>query len=490
MTACQPVSTYSTNSSGLPTSKGSRSIRRAKLSRPSSIAAVGVCAARSSSGRKCDRSGRKCDRDSAVVTMRRRAQAPGSSHRIVEAPTATARDAAAHLASPLGHVFLPRRSRCAVLCSPVTGRAAPAAIAGLHPTTAVAQRGGRGGQPAPQPQQPAGEGAAPATAPAARRGPRPYDQVVPGRARTEHGGITVHRVDDRWLFEVPDSLMGRDFLMVRLPGRRKPAGTPGLTPSGAVVSERMVRWSRAGERVLLQVIPTNATADESLPIAQSVRENYYGPILAAFPIQAFSGDSTSYVVDVTDFFGGDTPALSGLNANERRTYGVRRYDAARSYVSSVRSFPINVEVRHVQTFDATDPPADRSSGTVSLEMRQSIVLLPKAPMRPRYFDPRVGFFTISHINYGLDEQKAATQTFITRWRLEPKDPAAYARGEIVEPIKPIVYYIDPATPQKWRRYVKEGVEAWQKEFEKAGFKNAILAKDPPTKAENPGLGSG
>ncbi len=113
------------------------------------------------------------------------------------------------------------------------------------------------------------------------------------------------------------------------------------------------------------------------------------------------------------------------------------------------------------------------------------MLLPKVPMRPRNFDQRVGFFTVERVNYGLDEQKAATETFITRWRLEPKDPAAYARGELVEPIKPIVYYIDPATPTKWRRYVKEGVENWQKVFEKAGFKNAILAKDPPTKEEDP-----
>ena len=113
------------------------------------------------------------------------------------------------------------------------------------------------------------------------------------------------------------------------------------------------------------------------------------------------------------------------------------------------------------------------------------MLLPKVPMRPRNFDPRVGFFTVDRVNYGLDEQKAATETFITRWRLEPKDPAAYARGELVEPIKPIIYYIDPATPTKWRRYVKEGVENWQKVFEKAGFKNAIIAKDPPTKEEDP-----
>ena len=214
-------------------------------------------------------------------------------------------------------------------------------------------------------------------------------------------------------------------------------------------------------------------------------ENNFAPILASFPIAAFGAGNATSVVDVTEFFAGDTPALSGLSTAQRRTYGVQRFDTARSFVSEVRSFPTNVEVRHVQTFAATEGPGDRTGGTVSLEMRQSIVLLPKDPMRPRYFDPRVGFFTVDRVNYGLDQQKAATETFIARWRLEPKDPAAYARGELVEPIKPIVYYIDPATPTKWRPHVKAGVEEWQKVFEKAGFKRAIIAKDPPSKSEDP-----
>jgi hypothetical protein len=164
---------------------------------------------------------------------------------------------------------------------------------------------------------------------------------------------------------------------------------------------------------------------------------------------------------------------------------VRRFDPARSYVNGMRGFPINIEVRQVQTFDAATPPSDRNGGTLSMETRQSIVLLPKTPMRPRNADPRVGFFTVDRVNYGLDVQKAASQEFITRWRLEPKDPAAYARGELVEPVKPIVYYIDPATPLRWKRYVKEGVENWQRVFEKAGFRNAIQAKEAPGKAEDP-----
>jgi hypothetical protein len=316
------------------------------------------------------------------------------------------------------------------------------------------------------------------------RRPRPYNQVITNRAVTDAGGITVHRVDERWFFEVPDSLARRDFLFVsRVAG--VPANFGGFTSAGTSVDERLVRFERSGDRVVLRSREVGAYADDSLPIALSVAENNVGPILAAFPIQAYGRDSASYVIDVTDFFGGDTPGISGLTAAQRRQYQVRRLDPARSYINTVKSFPLNIEVRHTQTFDAAEPPSDRSGGTISLEMRQSIVLLPKDPMRPRYADQRVGFFTVERVNYGLDQQKAATQTFIRRWRLEPKDPAAYARGELVEPVKPIVYYLDPATPAKWRPYVRQGIEDWQKPFEAAGFKNAIVARDPPTPEQDP-----
>ena len=342
----------------------------------------------------------------------------------------------------------------------------PAPPAGQQPTPPGAQQGGQ----QPQNQQP--------------RRPRPYAQVITNRAVTDVGGITVHRVEDRWFFEVPDSLAMRDFLFVtRVAG--VPANFGGFTSAGTSLEDRLVRFERSHDRVVLRSLEVGAYADDSLPIARSVAENNYGPILAAFPIQAFGRDSNTYVIDVTDFFAGDTPGISGLNAAQRRQYQVRRFDPARSYINTVKSFPLNIEVKHTQTFDAAEPPSDRSGGTISLEMRQSIVLLPKVPMRPRYADQRIGFMTVERVNYGLDEQKAATQTFIRRWRLEPKDPAAYARGELVEPVKPIVYYLDPATPAKWRPYVRQGIEDWQKPFEVAGFKNAVLAKDPPTPEQDP-----
>ena len=343
-------------------------------------------------------------------------------------------------------------------------------------------------------QQPATPPSAPGTtptaaaSPAAARRPRPYAQVVTDKAITDVGGITVHRVDERWLLEVPDSLAGRDFLLItRVAG--VPSGFDGFVSAGSSVEDRLVRFERTGDRLLLRTLSQAAYAADSLPIARSVAVNNLGAILAAFPVAAYGRangrDSATAVVDVTDFFSGDTPALSGLTAEQRRRYQVRRLDPARSFIASMRTFPLNVEVRHAQTFDAAEPPGDRGSSTLTLEMRQSLVLLPKTPMRGRFADQRAGFFSVTRVNYGLDEQKAAEESFIRRWRLEPKDTAAYLRGELVEPITPITYYLDPGTPQKWRRYVKQGVEDWQKVFEKAGFTRAIIAKDAPTPAEDP-----
>jgi hypothetical protein len=365
----------------------------------------------------------------------------------------------------------------------------PIVLSVLAAASFVAVTPAAGSSPAqtqPPPQNPAAQ---PGGQPVAQQGqqarrPRPYAQVITNRAVSDPGGITVHRVDDRYFFEVPDSLLRRDFLFVsRISGL--PASFGGLAYAGMSIEDRVVRWERTGDRIALRTMEVSAYADDSLPIARSVTTNNVGPILAAFPIQAFGRDSTTYVVDVTDFFAGDTPGISGLNAAQRRQWQVRRLDPARSFINTVKSFPLNVEVRHTQTFDAGEPPGDRTSGTISMEMSQSLVALPKVPMRPRYADQRIGYITHERVNYGLDQQKAATQTFIRRWRLEPKDPAAYARGELVEPVKPIEYYIDPATPAKWRPYVRLGIEDWKKPFEAAGFKNAIVAKDAPTPEQDP-----
>jgi hypothetical protein len=317
-----------------------------------------------------------------------------------------------------------------------------------------------------------------------RRGPRPYADVVTSDAVTDSGFVHVHRVRETWYFEIPDSLVGRDLLLVT-----RAAGVPpefgGFLPAGVSLREQVLRFERRGDRMLVRKIFFEQVADDSLPIQRSVMRNNLPPVLASFDVQAVGLDSATTVVDVTDFFAGDTPALAGLSAAMRREYQVRRLDPARSFVTRMSAYPENVEVRHTQTFEAGQPPSDPDAATITLDMSQSLVLLPRVPMRPRYADPRVGYFTVDQVNYGLDQQKAATQSFVRRWRLEPRDSAAYWRGEVVEPIEPIVYYVDPATPAEWRPYVKQGVEDWQPAFEAAGFRDAIVARDPPSPEEDP-----
>ena len=316
-------------------------------------------------------------------------------------------------------------------------------------------------------------------------GPRPFREVIPANATADSGLFTVYRTsDDKVFFQIPDSLLLREFLLISR-WARVPSNFGGTSPAGFSVQEQVITFEKHGQRVMLRKQSYDQVAEDSTPISVSVAANNFAPIVASFPIAAIGPDGNSAVVDVTEFYKGDTPAISGLDPARRRTYGVRRLDPDRSFINHARSFPLNVEVRHTQTFEATTPPSNEHIGAVTIEMNQSLVLLPRQPMRPRYADDRVGYFTTQRINFGIVDQKAPTQRFIQRWRLEPKDPQAYARGELVEPIKPIVYYLDPATPNEYRACVKQGVEDWVPAFETAGFKNAIQYRVPPSPREDP-----
>ncbi len=315
-------------------------------------------------------------------------------------------------------------------------------------------------------------------------GPQPYAEVITGDVTSDPGLFAVHKKGADYLFEVPDSLLGKDMLLIsRIAG--VPAGLGGFFPAGVARGRQLVRWERYEDKVLLRRYETGSVAADSLPIYQSVASNNFAPILASFDIEARTDADDASVIEVTDFFAGDTPSLSGLTANQRRDYQVRRLDGDRSFVEYARSFPLNINVRHTLTYDAGAPPANAQTGTISMQMHQSMVLLPTHPMMPRFADDRVGYFSVERVNFGLDEQKAASEEFIRRWRLEPSDPAAYARGQVVDPVKPIVYYVDPATPERWRGAVRRGVENWQAAFETAGFSNAIIALDAPTPDEDP-----
>ena len=304
-------------------------------------------------------------------------------------------------------------------------------------------------------------------------GPKAFGEVVPDDAETDDGLITTHRTADELYFEIPDSLMGRELLMVS----RVSQAQAELAYGGEKVNTQVLRWERRDDDLLLRVASYEKTADPEDPVFQAVQNSSFEPILKSFEVEALNEDSTGVVIDAKPLYTSDVPAL-GLPSDAREEYQVRRLDGDRTYLSGVESFPKNTDVEAILTYDAQNPPSSESSGTVSVEMNHSMVLLPSDPMTPRHCDQRVGYFSVEHINYSSEEQQAAEECFVTRWQLEPSDPEAYANGELVEPVEPIEYYVDPATPEKWRPYVRQGIEDWQEAFRAAGFKNAIVAKTP------------
>ncbi len=311
-------------------------------------------------------------------------------------------------------------------------------------------------------------------------GMKAYSEVITDEAVSDSGLFVVHRIDEKVYYEIPNAMLDVEMLLVS----RIAATANNINYGGMKSNTQVLRWQRQNKNILLRVVSYENVADENQPIYQAVLNSNFEPIVKSFKIEAYNEDTTATVIETTSLFTDDIPTL-GLPKSQRDRYKVRRLDKTRTFISSAKSYPRNIEVKHVLSYEATEPPSNGSSATISLEMNQSMILLPEDPMQPRLCDKRVGFFSVRMTDYGRDAQKAEQRCYITRWRLEPKDPAAYARGELVEPIKPIVYYIDPATPMKWRPYIKQGVDDWNRAFEEAGFKNAIMAKDPPTPEEDP-----
>ena len=311
---------------------------------------------------------------------------------------------------------------------------------------------------------------------------KPYDKVITKEAKSDKGLFTVHKIDDQFFYEIPDSLFEREMLMVT----RIAKTASGIGFGGGKQNTQVVRWQKKDKKVLLRVVSHSVVAADSLPIHEAVVNSNFEPILYTFPIKAFSKDSLNTVINVTDLFSKDVKAI-GFPQSRRKQYKISKLETDKSFIESIKSYPINIETRHVKTYAAGEPPSNSSTGTISVEINNSMILLPKKIMKRRNFDQRVGWFARGQVDYGLEDHKSKTVRYLDRWRLEVKDEdiEKFKRGELVEPKKQIVYYIDRATPVKWRKYIKQGIEDWQVAFEAAGFKNAIIAKDPPTPEEDP-----
>jgi hypothetical protein len=322
--------------------------------------------------------------------------------------------------------------------------------------------------------------AAPASRAAASGEPKRFSEVIKSSAEKSEGLFNVYKQDEKYYYEIPNEMLGREMLMLSRIART----ADGIGYGGEVLNNQTFRWERRNNQILLRVVSFNNVADEDKAIFEAVRNSNLEPILMAFNIEANNADTSGVVIDVTSLFSTDVAAL-GLQQGRRTAFQVRRLDPSRSYIENIRAFPENVEVRKVLTYDAGRPPSNASTNSITLEIRHSMYLLPEVPMQHRYSDERVGFFSMAQIDYGREAHQAETVRKIVRWELVPKDPEAYLRGELVEPVNPIIFYIDSATPEKWRYWLAKGVDDWQVAFEAAGFKNAIYAKQAPTAEEDP-----
>ena len=312
------------------------------------------------------------------------------------------------------------------------------------------------------------------------QGLKKYSSLITKDAVSDKGLFDVHKIKDKYYFEINDSLIGREMLMVT----RIAKTAAGIGFGGGKQNTQVLRWQKKDSKILLRVVSHNVVANDSLPVSEAVVNSNFEPILHSFKTLSYGKNSS--VIDVTKLFTDDVKPL-GFPQSRRKSYKISSLDSKRSFIESIKSYPINIEVRHVKTYRSSDPPSNSSVGSVSLEMNNSMILLPKIPMKRRYFDQRVGWFARSQVDYGLDVQESKSLKYLDRWRLEVKkeDIDKFKKGELVIPKKQIVYYIDRATPVKWRKYLKQGIEDWQVAFEEAGFKNAIIAKDPPTKEKDP-----
>jgi hypothetical protein len=359
------------------------------------------------------------------------------------------------------------------------------AAAGCRPSPAPtpARRAPAGGEGTDAP----GDSAQPAggTARAPVR-PQPYARVITSDYTTRAGLFKAHRRGDRLLYEIPRAELGRDFLLVTQIART----TLGVGYGGQAVSNRVVRWERRDNKVLLRTASFDIMADTSLPIYQAVQAANYNPIVASFDVLTYGPDSAA-VVDVSRLFTNPPPELGP----GQRLRGAA--DAQRSFIERVAAFPENIEIEATLTYAVPTPQpgqgaptptpgpfgqAGAQPGAASVLMHWSMVRLPVTPMKPRLHDDRVGFFSIRQQDYGREEQRAATRRYITRWRLECSERRV---DSLCYPVKPIVYYVDPATPRQWVPFVRRGIEDWQRAFEAAGFKEAIIAKEAPSPADDP-----
>lgn len=325
--------------------------------------------------------------------------------------------------------------------------------------------------------------------PKKEEGPKPYDKVITSKAITANGFFKVHKVDENYFFEIPDSLLNRDILVVNRISKAAAGNRVSMMGYGGdQIGKQVIQFEKGPDnKIFLKTISFGEVSSDSSKngMYRSFLNSNLQPLQASFDIQAFSKNNDGVVIDITKYINGDNDIFF-FDSRLKKVFSLTNLLPDRSYIQYLKAFPMNIEIRTFKTYvkAAAPQPGNPMSGSAepaSYELNSSMVLLPVVPMQSRYFDPRVGYFTTSTVDFDANPQGVKRISMAVRWRLEPKpeDVEKYKRGELVEPKKPIVFYIDPATPAKWVPYLIQGVNDWQQAFEQAGFKNAIIAKEAP-----------
>ena len=316
------------------------------------------------------------------------------------------------------------------------------------------------------------------------KGPfKPYAEVLKDTEQID-GLFILHKKRDNTLFmELTPDQLGEDFGLVLHYSRG--IGDFNVHDGLRLSRSRLMRFERAGDQILLVHRNERFTADAGSPMAESLSDNVGHSIIAAFEIKSEHEETNNLVIDVTSFFVSDYP---DVGRRLRFYYGDHpvNFEKKRSYVSNAMAFPENIEIDAMLTFKSTDFPRVGGPGvsdyrSIPVGVRYSMFALPEDPLMPRLADDRVGYFLVAQQDFSRDQEETSYVRYVRRWRLEKKDPSA----ALSEPVEPIVFYIDRSVPHEYRKYVKEGIEAWNRGFEAAGFKNAIVAKQAPTVEENP-----
>lgn len=302
-----------------------------------------------------------------------------------------------------------------------------------------------------------------------------YAKLTGKDAQTQKGMFDIHKLKNDYYFEIPAHLLGRDMLVVnklqKVPFELNEAGVN----KGINYENQMIRfeYNKTLNKLMIRGMRPMPAFPGGDAIGRSVEDNFISPLIASFDIAAFNSDSTSYVIKVNDMYNGTETALSNVfNSINLGTSSIKNL----SQIISAKSFDNNLVVTSELSTKVTE---GTQSVYITVEISSSIVLLPETPMTGRFHNARVGYFTAPQLYFSDKQQKLESRKLITRWRLEPKpeDREAYLNGQLVEPQKPIVFYLDASTPPQWREYMKQGIEDWQVAFERAGFKNAIIAKE-------------